>query len=194
MYQDYCWASNYTNCLWSRILNLLHISTNLKIPVFPILSNAFFLVLEMEEEKYKYFSNQYQSWDSSYFLWCFSCFHLKNKWLWQWSREIMNKRISEDHRGKQCFKIYKALPPSWSGSRVQWHWPVHQTVYEAVHFAAGERVLPSGLDPFWEPAAAPTVKSNSVCSLDTQRHMYRKCRNCHKGGRSGCLHWIQTVI
>lgn len=97
-------------------------------------------------------------------------------------------------RKTYSFKMSKALPPSWSGSRVQWHWLVHQTVYEVFHFAAGEHVLPSGLDPFGEPVAVPTAKSNEVCSLYIQRHMYSKCRNCHKEGRSGCLHWKQAVI
>lgn len=97
-------------------------------------------------------------------------------------------------RKTDCFKMSKALPPSWSGSRVQWHWPVPQTAYEVVHFAAGEHVLPLRLDPFWEPVAAPTGKSNKACSLYIQRHMYSKCRNCHKEVRSGCLHWKQAVI
>lgn len=48
---------------------------------------------------------------------------------------------------------------------------MHQTVYEVVHFAAGERVLPSGLDPFWAPAAAPTTKSNSVQFRHTKAHV-----------------------
>lgn len=87
----------------------------------------------------------------------------------------------------------KALPPSWSGSRVQWHWPVHQTVYEVVHFAADEHVLPSGLDPFWEPAAAPTAKNNKVQFICTKAHK-GKCRDFRKEGKSGHLHQNQLVV
>lgn len=47
------------------------------------------------------------------------------------------------------------LPPSCSGSRVRWHWPVRRTGAADAHWHAGGPAPPAATGPGWARAASP---------------------------------------